>query len=63
MRPGRRPTGTALRELVADYARRAGVADDVYPTIVTASPQAQERSLAAADTSDDDSIDQQQEGQ
>jgi formate dehydrogenase major subunit len=58
VRPGRRPTGAALRELVTDYARRAGIIDDVHPRVVTASADAQARSLAAAETSDDD-----QEGQ
>ena len=58
VRPGRRPTGAALRELVTDYARRAGITDGVHPRIVTASADAQSRSLAAADTSDDE-----QEGQ
>jgi formate dehydrogenase major subunit len=58
VRPGRRPTGSALRELVTDYARRAGIRDDVHPRVVTASADAQARSLAAAETSDDD-----QEGQ
>ena len=58
LRPGRRPTGAALRELVTDYARRAGIVDDVHPRVVTASADAQARSLAAAETSDDD-----QEGQ
>jgi formate dehydrogenase major subunit len=64
VRPGRRPTGAALRELVADHARRAGVTDHLHGRIVTASDEAQARSLAAADTSDDDQDDQDdQEGQ
>ncbi|GIM62995.1 hypothetical protein Pve01_79420 [Planomonospora venezuelensis] len=58
VRPGRRPTGPALRELVADYGRRAGIGDQLPARIVTASADAQARSLAAAETSDDD-----QEGQ
>ena len=36
VRPGRRPTGTALRQYVDDYSRRAGIVDDVYTPIVTA---------------------------
>jgi formate dehydrogenase major subunit len=36
VRPGRRPRGPALRELIADYRRRSGTADDVYAPIVTA---------------------------
>lgn len=35
VRAGRRPSGTALREYVEGYARRAGVTDHVYPPIVT----------------------------
>jgi formate dehydrogenase major subunit len=35
--PGRRPTGVALREFVAEYRQRAGIHDDVYPAIVTSS--------------------------
>lgn len=61
VRPGRRPTGAALREFVLDYARRAGVADHVYPPIVTASQAAQTASAAGADTQDDEQHDQQQE--
>ncbi len=36
IRPGRRPTGRALLDYVSDYRRRAGIADDGYPPIVTA---------------------------
>jgi formate dehydrogenase major subunit len=36
LRPGRRPTGRALLEYIADYQRRAGIADDHEPPIVTA---------------------------
>ena len=35
VRPGRRPKGRALTELVAEYRRRAGVEDDVYAPVVT----------------------------
>jgi formate dehydrogenase major subunit len=35
IRPGRRPTGPALRELVESYQGRAGLVGDHYPTIVT----------------------------
>ena len=59
VRPGRRPTGPALRAFVQDYARRAGVTDDVYPPIVTASQAAQDTSAAQADTHDEE----QEEGQ
>jgi len=36
IRPGRRPTGRALLDYVNEYRRRAGVAEDGYPPIVTA---------------------------
>jgi formate dehydrogenase major subunit len=36
VRPGRRPTGPALREYIADYLRRAGVDDGGRTPIVTA---------------------------
>jgi formate dehydrogenase major subunit len=36
VRPGRRPTGTALLDYIAGYQRRSGVADDHEPPIVTA---------------------------
>jgi formate dehydrogenase major subunit len=54
VRPGRRPTGPALRAYVTDYARRAGVADDVYPPVVTASAEAQAQSAAQANRDNDD---------
>jgi formate dehydrogenase major subunit len=63
VRPGRRPTGAALREFVLDYARRAGVGDNVYPPIVTASQAAQTESAAGADTQDDEQHDQQHDQQ
>jgi formate dehydrogenase major subunit len=50
VRPGRRPTGPALREYVADHARRAGIADGIYPPVVTASAEAQAQSAASAGT-------------
>ena len=53
VRPGRRPTGAALRKYVGDYAERAGVADSDYPAIVTASADAQTRSAAARDGGQD----------
>ena len=42
VRPGRRPTGPALRAYVAGYVERAGLADDQYPSAVTA-PQSAAR--------------------
>jgi formate dehydrogenase major subunit len=36
VRPGRRPTGPALLEYVADFQRRAGLLDDHAVQIVTA---------------------------
>jgi formate dehydrogenase major subunit len=36
VRPGRRPTGRALRDYIAYYQRRAGLSDDHEPPIVTA---------------------------
>jgi formate dehydrogenase major subunit len=36
VRPGRRPTGRALLDYIAYYQRRAGIADDHQPPIVTA---------------------------
>jgi formate dehydrogenase major subunit len=36
VRPGRRPSGAALLELVADYQRRSGVYDDHTVPVVTA---------------------------
>ena len=38
VRPGRRPTGPALLDYVADYQRRAGVHDDHQVPFVTAGP-------------------------
>ncbi len=38
VRPGRRPTGPALVDMVAGYRRRAGVPGSASPPIVTASP-------------------------
>jgi formate dehydrogenase major subunit len=35
IRPGRRPTGRALLERLADYHRRAGITEAPYPPIVT----------------------------
>jgi formate dehydrogenase major subunit len=35
IRGGRRPTGKALLEYLADYRRRAGIAEDQWPPIVT----------------------------
>ncbi|PZG02938.1 formate dehydrogenase [Micromonospora deserti] len=35
IRPGRRPTGPALLDFLADYRRRAGITDGPYPPIVT----------------------------
>ena len=40
VRPGRRPTGRALRELVASYQQRAGVAEHPSPQIVTSETSA-----------------------
>jgi formate dehydrogenase major subunit len=54
VRPGRRPTGAALRAYVVDYARRAGVADDIYPPVVTASAEAQEQSAERRSERTDD---------
>ena len=44
--PGRRPRGTALRDLIADYRRRSGFDDHGFPPMVTASPEAQRASAA-----------------
>src|SRR5690625_560997 len=52
IRPGRRPRGPALLELVADYRRRSG-ADEEFQ-IITASPQAVAHSDAQDDETDDD---------
>ncbi len=48
VRAGRRPTGRALRELVADYVRRSGVAEDAHADIVTAVPDDQPTDGGAA---------------
>ena len=55
VRPGRRPTGTALREYVADYAARAGIADDSYAPIVTAGAATRNGSGGNASESSDSS--------
>ncbi len=41
VRPGRRPTGPALLDLVAEYRRRAGVVGAPGSPVVTAEPQAE----------------------
>jgi formate dehydrogenase major subunit len=40
VRPGRRPTGRALLEYIADYHVRAGIINDQYAPIVTTGPGA-----------------------
>ena len=40
VRPGRRPRGQAMRDLVADHSARAGVASGAYPLVVTTGPGA-----------------------
>jgi len=53
VRPGRRPTGAALREYVKGYAERSGAADEVSEPIVTADPDAVRRSADAQDREDE----------
>jgi formate dehydrogenase major subunit len=38
VRAGRRPTGSALLDYIADYQHRAGVDNDTYAPIVTTGP-------------------------
>jgi formate dehydrogenase major subunit len=46
VRPGRRPTGRALLDLVADYQRRSGVYDDhAVPVVTAAAPAVDENSV------------------
>jgi formate dehydrogenase major subunit len=52
VRPGRRPTGRALREYVEGYAARSGAVDEVAEPIVTASPEAVRGSADAMDGED-----------
>src|SRR3954454_16478315 len=40
IRPGRRPSGPALLELVAEYRGRADLLGGTYPAIVTTGPRA-----------------------
>jgi formate dehydrogenase major subunit len=61
VRPGRRPTGPALREYVEGYARRAGVLDHEEGPVVTASADAQQRSAAAQDGADQHSPQQRED--
>jgi formate dehydrogenase major subunit len=58
VRPGRRPTGAALREFVEGYAARAGVVDDVAAPIVTASADAVRRSAEGQHDDDQHAPDQ-----
>jgi formate dehydrogenase major subunit len=56
VRPGRRPTGPALLELVKDYQQRAGVYDDHTRPIVTAASEAvDENSVEYVPGSDEES--------
>jgi formate dehydrogenase major subunit len=56
VRPGRRPTGPALLELVKEYQQRAGVYDDHTRPIVTAASQAvDENSVEYVPGSDEES--------
>jgi formate dehydrogenase major subunit len=61
VRPGRRPTGRALREYVEGYARRSGAVDEVRARIVTASPEAVARSAAAQEGEDQHSPQQEED--
>jgi formate dehydrogenase major subunit len=55
VRPGRRPTGTAVRAYVADHVQRAGLAGDRFAPIVTAGPD--QASQGSGDPSTDESGD------
>ncbi len=43
IRPGRRPRGQALRDLVSDHSRRAGVHHGAFPQVVTTGPGSEEQ--------------------
>ncbi|MDX6324715.1 MAG: formate dehydrogenase major subunit, partial [Nocardioidaceae bacterium] len=55
VRPGRRPTGTAVRAYVADHVQRAGLVHDRFAPIVTAGPD--QASQGSGDPSTDQSGD------
>jgi formate dehydrogenase major subunit len=56
VRPGRRPTGPALLELVKDYQQRAGVYDDhTRPIVTAASEGVDENSVEYVPGSDEES--------
>jgi formate dehydrogenase major subunit len=62
VRPGRRPTGPALRKYVEEYARRAGIGEGTTPgPVVTASPEAVARSSAAQEGEDQHSPQQEED--
>ena len=63
VQPGRRPTGTALRDYVEGYASRSGALDEVSTPIVTASPDAVRHSQDAQDEGKDQHAPHQAEDQ